>query len=377
MTSICIVAQNAFGVMTGDTSKHVGGVEIQTRLLAERLSGMGYDVTVVTWNEGDSARCELLNVQLRTVCGRDDGFPVLRFIHPRWTSLNKALANADSDIYFQSGAEYCTGQIAMWCRRHKKKFVFSIASDMDCDAKLPLLRSVRERVLYRLGLRLADRVFTQTRKQRNQLKRDFGVESVYLPMPCKLSGRSVSSQNLAKTKSRKQVLMVCRVTRIKNIEMYLEVAKGMPDVQFVLVGPLDDDEDYGRFIRCGIESLANISWPGAAGGEELLDYYKNASIFCCTSKFEGFPNTFLEAWAHGLPVISAVDPDGLIKEQELGAHVSSVPAMVKTIRELLASPDHLASIGHNCTQYFQETHDPDTAVRRYAAEFQGLRDAKD
>ena len=42
-----------------------------------------------------------------------------------------------------------------------------------------------------------------------------------------------------------------------------------------------------------------------------------SKILINTSSFEGFPNTFVQAWANGVPVISLkVDPDNIIKKKK-------------------------------------------------------------
>src|SRR4029453_9741886 len=68
-----------------------------------------------------------------------------RFLHPRWTSLSRALLRADADVYYQNCAEAATGQVAWWTRRHGRRFVYSVASDMHCDPALPDLPPSRAR----------------------------------------------------------------------------------------------------------------------------------------------------------------------------------------------------------------------------------------
>ena len=161
---ICIVSHAAFRALTGSTTGHIGGVEHQTSLLAKWLVARGYAVDFVTWREGEEAEAMVDGVRLLTVCRRDEGLPGLRFVFPRWTSLITALRRSDADVYYHNTAECVTGQVGLWCRAANRRFVFSAASHADCDAALPCLPRLRERVLYRLGLRLASAAVVQTEK---------------------------------------------------------------------------------------------------------------------------------------------------------------------------------------------------------------------
>ena len=60
--------------------------------------------------------------------------------------------------------------------------------------------------------------------------------------------------------------------------------------------------------------LPNVTMPGAVRYTDSGALVRpRASIFLNTSSIEGFPNTFLQAWIRGVPVVSFFDPDGLIQ----------------------------------------------------------------
>ena len=90
--------------------------------------------------------------------------------------------------------------------------------------------------------------------------------------------------------------------------------------------------------------------------------YRDASALLCTSAYEGFPNTFLEAWSHGIPVVSTIDPDGLIATRGLGAVADDPKALAASIRELLASPAQWDEASARARNYFRERHTPERAL---------------
>lgn len=181
--SICIVSHNGYGAIS-DKGGFIGGVERQTSFLARWLAARGHQVSFITWNEGGPAQETFHGVRVIKVCGAKKGARGLRFFHPRWTSLIDALRHANADVYYHNSAEAMTGQIGLWCRWRRRPFVYSCASDADCDARLPQLGNVLERILYRAGLRRASVRITQTEWQRQQMNRVFELDSVVVPMPC-------------------------------------------------------------------------------------------------------------------------------------------------------------------------------------------------
>jgi glycosyltransferase involved in cell wall biosynthesis len=81
--------------------------------------------------------------------------------------------------------------------------------------------------------------------------------------------------------------------------------------------------------------LPNVSMLGAVRYRDSGALFDRAKIFLNTSAIEGFPNTFLQAWIRGLPVVTFFDPDGLVQRLPLGRVASSVDDMREAIRGLL------------------------------------------
>lgn len=364
---VCIVSPFAYGALKGDGRGQIGGVEWQTSLVARWLAARGHRVRLVTWDEGQPDGVEVDGVRVVKLCRREAGLPGLRFLHPRWSSLNAALRRADARVYYQNSAEYVTGQVALWSRRHGRRFVYSVASNMDCEPSLPELRTLRERFLYRYGLRHADRVIVQTRTQQRMLREDFGRRSVMLPMPCPGPGRDDLAPREPPPHGSGRVLWLGRICEVKRPDVLLALADACPEVGFDLVGPAEDSP-YGRTIVERARGMSNVVVHGAAPRSKVPELYARAACLCNTSVYEGFPNTFLEAWSHGCPVVSTIDPDGLIADRGLGAVAADVAGLAAAIRGLLSAPDRWRAASANARRYYLENH----ALDRAMALFEGV-----
>jgi len=362
------VAHNAYGALTGGTRGHIGGVERQTSLMAKWLAARGHRVRLITWDEGQKDGEVIDGVHVFKLCRQDAGVPGVRFFWPRWSSLNAAMKRANADVYYQNCAEYVTGQVAMWCRRHGRKFVYSVASDPDCDRTLPKMHSLREKFLYRYGVKEADRIIVQTRRQRDMLRDNFARDSVVLPMPCPGPSDAASTDQVHEHNGVHRVLWIGRVYHVKRPDLLLDVATLCPELHFDVVGQMADTE-YTRKVCERARTLKNVTVHGPASRDRVADFYRRAKLLCCTSDFEGFPNTFLEAWSYGVPVVSTVDPDGLIAGKSLGAVGTDVPQLAAGIRELLTSAQQWQRASQTSREYFAANHAIDKAMARFERVF--------
>ena len=361
---ICIVSHAAFRALTGSTAGHIGGVEHQTSLLAKWLVARGYAVDFITWREADEAEAMVDGVRLLTVCRQDEGLPGLRFVFPRWTSLIAALRRSDADVYYHNTAECVTGQVGLWCRLAGRRFVFSAASHADCDAALPCLPRLRERALYRLGLRLASAAVVQTEMQRQMMQTNFARASEVIPMPCPEPDPQDVLQPASGPLSTR-ALWVGRLSDLKRPELFLAAAQQAPGLQFDLVGPLDGDE-YGQGILEQARRIANVTYHGPVARADMPRLYRQAGCLVCTSHLEGFPNTFLEAWSQGLPVVSTWDPDDLIRRRGLGvACEGTAPAIARAIQSIVGSPDAWSAASARARAYYLTTHRPELTFRAF------------
>ena len=75
--------------------------------------------------------------------------------------------------------------------------------------------------------------------------------------------------------------------------MVLDLAKTMPDTQFVLVGA-----DESKRIEKNVQLISRTK-----NQDELAKWYSEANVFIICSKAENFPTTCVEALCCGTPVV--------------------------------------------------------------------------
>lgn len=364
MAAFCIVAHNAFGALTG-VAGHIGGIERQTAMLAKFLANSGHRVSFITWDEGHEDIQQVSGVEILRICAKKAGLPGLRFFVPRWSSLRKRLKQAEADLYYQNGAEYVTGQVAHFCRQSNRRFVFTAASDVDCQPQLPSLTTIRERVLYRYGLRNADCRIVQTVSQQSSMYKGFGLDSVVLPMPCAIN----VGQIVRESTGNPVALWVGRIVPTKRLEWFLDIAEAIPNVIFRIIGGSDDDPNYADNLIARAKTIQNVEYLGSIPFDDVRQQYSNAQLLVCTSSLEGFPNTFLEAWANGIPVITSFDPDNLVAKRELGTSANDVAGLVAAISQFTQDAQLLEKTSIRCIRYFEQTHSRETALARFEALF--------
>lgn len=95
----------------------------------------------------------------------------------------------------------------------------------------------------------------------------------------------------------KNIAFVGRVTEEKGIFELIEASKKLPDVNFHIIGP-DENNILSQY------KVKNIIYEGAMSHEKVLERLKEMDALVLPSYSEGFPLVVLEAMACGIPIIS-------------------------------------------------------------------------
>jgi glycosyltransferase involved in cell wall biosynthesis len=158
----------------------------------------------------------------------------------------------------------------MWCRRHGRRSVYSVASNPACAAGLAELGSFRERVLYQYGLTHADSVIVQTHEQQQMLREGFGIASTVVPMPCEGLAPGDDHPPDLRPAAPAHVLRVGRISQEKRFEWLLDVAQRCPEICFDVVGASNVNSDYASALVARSATRSGWSRPRSCRRPSIL-----------------------------------------------------------------------------------------------------------
>ena len=339
----------------------VGGAELQQTLLAKALAAQGHNICMVVADHGQPDGAVWDGIKTYKAYRPHSGLPGLRFIHPRWTGLWSALTRARADIYYVSCAGALVGQVALFTRLYGGKLIFRVASNSDCDPATLLIRYWRDKRLYRYGLRHADLVLAQTLEQQQALLRNFGRDSRVVASLTDVAGQRPAFAE------REGVLWVGNMRPLKRPSLLLEAARRLPQLPFHIIGgPLPGAESFYNAVREEAEQVANVRFHGPVPYHEIGKYFESSRLLVSTSEVEGFPNSYLQAWARGTPVAAFLDPEQLIARNGMGRAVSTVSELCEAIVTLNDDAHAWETASQRCRDYMDKRFNLPRMIAPYA-----------
>jgi len=352
--------------LLADDAFPVGGFAVQLEQWLAGLGENGVACGVLTWKGANAHVGRALPFELLETYDPKAGVRVLKYFYAYIPSMLAAARAFRPDAIVQSIASVHTGIMAHIAGRLGVPFVYRIACDSDVDGRLSTLLKPYERISYRHGLGSAGLVICQNGYQVAQMQRLFPGKPLLLientirmppgdAPPCERSGRSYIAW-----------LGVFREQ--KNIPLLLRAAEALPGVAFRVAGmsyPGTDAETLAALAA--LETLPNVRMTGYLKRAQVPEFLAHATGLLCTSHFEGFSNTFLEAFAGGTPVITrkGVDPDGIVKRHHLGYAAESDADLIASAGRLSALPaGEYAALAGRARAHVMAHHAPRAAMQK-------------
>ena len=348
---IALIDDVVHGYACGSQSA-TGGAERYMWLLTRALAARGWTATVGVWST--------LGAGERT---RIDGVEFVGL--ERSNTLRRVydfLAAENPDWCHWFGGSHLLGPAVAIGKLTRTRTVFSAQFDLDVQPRKALHARSRLWPLYAAGLWASDRIFVQHGGQYAQLPPALQSRACVVPgiVP-------VPSGFKSHFEREPYVAWVGVLRQPKRPDLLVDIARRTPAVRFVVCGGASDHRSpvgYSASIIEQLRAIPNIDYRGHVAPREAVAVIAGASMLLSTSDGEGFPSVFLEAWAHGTPVVSlTIDPDQLIARTQLGVVSVNTERASTDISSLVASPMHRQAIAERCHRYVAQSHSEDAAVR--------------
>lgn len=362
---IVVVALHALGLFVPGMPIQNGGAERGISIVARRWAQQGHEVHLIGYHPGQDFEGMLDGVHVHGVAEPEELGPDLgRSLLGYWKVMRLQM-RLRPHIVYQAGASVQSTFCALGARLGGASYVFRMASDLDVTPELDAVLGRARGIFFRAGLRLAHGIICQTTLQMELVRRHLRRPARHIPN-CK--------EGVDKVKSpRTQVLWVGRLCADKQPLLFLELARVRPDLGFRMVGKGYGDalEDE---IRDAICALPNVHWSMSLPPEAMPALYAESQVLVCTSRFEGFPNTFLEASLQETPILSLnQDPDHYVSEGPCGLVVRDATELLPALDALLADPSRSQALGQRGRQVVLERYEAETVSRQYVDFFHRLR----
>jgi len=357
---IAFLSSLAHFVLDENETRTSGGAELQVALLARTLAARGHDVLLLAGDTGQPDEATLQGVRVRNAGNFHTGrnLEMLGSL-PR---LLRLLRQEKPGWIFVLG--WTAWLFVLWALRPFFGFRLGFICGLDTEVSGEFRRQHPWRGgLFEFAMRHCDIRFAMTEWQRS-LFRERGLScSIYrnLVLPRQTNPPGVGDKTV-------DFLWVSRCRPIKRPELFLELARALPEAGFVMICP-PEDRDLFATIKQQAERLPNLELIPGVPYQEIQQRYDAAHIFVNTSEWEGWANSFIQSGQGRAALLSlVVRPDRLFDDYNLGYCADGDwDLFVRRAGEMLHDRARTRAMGEECARFVEEMHDNEKETSAFLA----------
>ena len=337
----------------------VGGAERDQWLLARALSAAGWSTIV-------GVRKYLKLRERRIIDGVEyvgigQGQVLLAWY--------KFLSATRPDWLFWESAYHLWGPLVAIANAVGAQTIFHAACDLDVQPRSALVHRPEWWPLYAWGLSRTSIIFVQHAGQLSALPARWRDKAYSLPKVVLEANGSLLPVKPHSERA-KFVAWVGTLMQLKRPDVMIEIARRTPEIRFVVCG--GESRDCKKSLLDVLRETPNIEYLGHVAPDKAQEVIANAAVLLCTSDIEGFPNTFVQAWSSGTPVVSLkVDPNSIIERLGLGALAGSVERAIIDITALLSSNERRDEISKRAREFVVKNNSANTVVGLFERALKG------
>ena len=345
----------------------VGGAAVEWYSWSQAFKKIGCDFGLLTWKGAKKSIKKDVNIDFVESYDLNKGIPKIRLFTYRIPSFYKAIKKYNPDFVLQGCATENTGILAFLSKLLRKPFIHRVGSDMDVDGRIERTFSKLSMAVYHYGIRNASHISCQNKYQYNILKKKYPNKSISI-----LHNPYFYKERKFIDNEKKYIAWVGNFRYEKNLPALAKIASELSHYNFKIAGTKFQRTDSDTQVGLSkLEKLKNVEFVGHISNELIPEFLNQSYCLLNTSRLEGFSNTFLEAWAVGVPVISTknVNPDNIITDFNLGIITEDYDEIPAKIEDLISNEKY-KEFSQRCINYVKDKHDPIKLAKQFLEDMQ-------
>jgi Glycosyltransferase len=349
---IVIVAPNITPLLYAAQFGGAGGAERQLALIAKGLSERGFEIVFICKEYSG-------NANLKTDPDWGTRFNAFRYfggnksyLFTDGRQLVRLLKKEKPDyIMMRAGGSLLMAPLLFYKLFYGARLINFVQTDREVG---PVSGNYagRERLLahlYQWMLRKSDCIFCQSVLQKELVAKHIKREAIQID---NISG-NIWLNNETVPVGEFDVFWAGNTASHKRFDRVVKLAEMLPRVHFKVAM-------NGCTKNPSLELPPNIDFLGQVSPVQIESYFKSCRLFLNTSVAEGFPNTFLQAWYYGKPVVTAgIDPDGIITNESIGEVLpvngdDDLSSVACVIQGLLSNQERYQQMSENAKSFVQK-----------------------
>ncbi|MCD6367444.1 MAG: glycosyltransferase family 4 protein [Bacteroidales bacterium] len=336
----------------------LGGAEYQILLLTQELLKSGHELHYIYIDYGcrnDTAKeINLHPLKVKTL-SRKLGANFFLY----GSDIVNYLNNIKPEFIYHRNLSAFAGIAAKYCAVSECKLVWHIANEPDVQPfRLSRVRTAMfdfiDKMYAEHGIRHADYIIGQARYQEELLLNNYGrkcnlIIGNWHPVPTEKSVKELPNK----------VVWIANFKPQKHPEIFIELARRFldyNDIEFIMIGRPASGE-FQQQLEDKIGKIDNLTYLGEKTIDEVNLVLGESHVFVNTSEYEGFANTFVQAWMREVPVVSlTVDPDDLLKTEKIGFHSGNFENLFCDTKRLIENQVLLSDMGKKARKYAETYH---------------------
>lgn len=344
----------------------MGGAEMQIKYFMQACRQLGHEVHYIYEDKG-----KVIKNEEGIILHPMSKIPKIKFCGKVWflykKGINKFLNEIKPDVIYTRLASSWIYFAAKYAEKQQINHLHCVASDKSLELTLNIFSypicSLIENYYINKGLRKATNIVVQNKCQHFMLQKRFNRIGIKINQMTEI----FDATRLVKNDNVLTIVWIANFKKIKQPELFVELAQKLSSyssqIRMVMCGRFV--AGYESLLK-KINSIEYLEYRGELKQEEVFDLLKESDILVNTSEFEGFSNTFVQAWMRKNIVFSLnSNPDDILTNYNVGYLLPSIDLMKDKIIEILADRENLHSMQNEAYSYVMQNHSIDNCMFKF------------